>query len=241
MRKEEWRMVPGYEGLYMVSNLGRIFGIKRGKIRTLTIDHKGYYRVLLCKNGKQKSIRVHQLVAMAFIPNPENKAEVHHIDRDRTNNSVDNLMWVTPEEHKLIHSEDIKHIFQYSLSGVFVCEYASMEELLKTNPTFDRVSILNCCNGIYKTANGYQWRYEKYEHIPSVKPRKERISDGNSKGIEMCDMTGETESCFKSATEASKILGVSRSSISNNLIGLSGYVRVDGVKHMFRYKQPEAV
>lgn len=239
MKKEVWKPVVGYEGLYEVSNLGRVFGIKRNRIKTLTLDKKGYQNVLLSKDGKGKRHRLHKLVAQVFIPNPENKTEVHHIDFGKSN-VVTNLMWVTPDEHKELHKENALHVFQYSLNGEFIKEYSSIKEIVEQTG-FDRTTVIDCCNGKYKTAFGFQWRYEKHNHIPTVKSRAERISDGKSKGIKMYDMNGETKSCFKSATEASKILCVSRSAINNNLLGLSGYVWVDGVKYIFKYKQPEAV
>lgn len=101
MEKEEWRDIKGYEGFYEVSNLGRIrssyfkseYGYK--KIKRLYKGSGGYYRVILNKHGKKKTFIVHRLVAIAFIPNPNNYPCVNHKDETRTNNNANNLEWCT--------------------------------------------------------------------------------------------------------------------------------------------------
>lgn len=89
---EEWKAVPGYEGLYEVSNKGNVRNVRRNTLLRLQ-KNQGYIRVWLYKNGIQAGLRVHRLVAQAFIPNPDNLPEVNHIDEDKTNNRVDNLEW----------------------------------------------------------------------------------------------------------------------------------------------------
>ena len=101
---EEWRAVPGYEGLYEVSSYGRVKSIDRyvksksyrlhkGKVLSPGKDRNGYLFVVLSYNGKHKGITVHRLVAESFIPNPDNLPQVNHKDEDKTNNNVDNLEW----------------------------------------------------------------------------------------------------------------------------------------------------
>lgn len=106
---EEWREIEGYEGLYQVSNLGRVKSLFRVVIRSNgkpnTVNEKilkygmnrGYCAVVLCKNGKRKMYKVHRLVAMAFLSNPHNLPEVNHKDENKKNNCVDNLEWCTPK------------------------------------------------------------------------------------------------------------------------------------------------
>lgn len=123
MGEEIWKDIPGYEGFYQVSSLGRVKGLdtylinkygkryfKRGRILKLTRwtykrscpKHPGF-TVMLYKDRRAKRFTVHRLVALAFIPNPENKPQINHKDGDRTNNSVDNLEWVTQSEN-ILHS-----------------------------------------------------------------------------------------------------------------------------------------
>ena len=108
---EIWKDVQGYEGLYQVSNLGRVKSLGRfvdklkchywqeEKILKPRKNHYGYLRFNLYKDGKTKTFSVHRLVAVAFIPNPENKPQIDHINADKTNNTVNNLRWVTCKEN----------------------------------------------------------------------------------------------------------------------------------------------
>ena len=114
---EIWKDIEGYEGLYQVSNLGRvksIYGwcgnrfVKRTKILKLKINNKGYTKVYLYKNKKSKMFFVHRLVAMAFVPNPNNLPQVNHKDGNKLNNSIGNLEWCTC-------SENIKHAYKTGL------------------------------------------------------------------------------------------------------------------------------
>lgn len=97
---EEWRDIPGYESFYQVSNLGNVRSIRFNKIRNMkSWDSNGYRAVELYLNNNGYTVGVHRLVALAFIPNPENKPEVNHKDRNRSNNNVENLEWVTQSEN----------------------------------------------------------------------------------------------------------------------------------------------
>jgi len=95
MNSEQWRAIAGYNQKYFISSFGRVINNQTGRILKQQ-DHCGYRRVTLISEGKiLSSYRVHRLVADAFIPNPEGKDCVNHIDRDRTNNVVSNLRWIT--------------------------------------------------------------------------------------------------------------------------------------------------
>ena len=115
IQDEVWKDIEGYEGLYQVSNFGNIKSLARIVHSEKRSDYKikekvlkqsdtttGYKKVELHKdNEKRKSFKVHRLVAQAFIPNPENKREVNHIDGNKHNNNANNLEWVTSSENKL--------------------------------------------------------------------------------------------------------------------------------------------
>ena len=92
---EEWRAVPGYEGLYDVSNKGNVRNVRRNKLLRLQKTNNGYIRVVLSKNRIKTGFQVHRLVALTFLPNPDNLPQVNHLDEDKTNNNVDNLEWCT--------------------------------------------------------------------------------------------------------------------------------------------------
>lgn len=110
--QEIWIDIEGYEGMYQVSNMGRVkslerkvyissknvYGTKKPKILKSYLDGYGYPTVKLFKDGKKKNYHIHRLVAAAFIPNPENKPTVDHINAIKTDNRVDNLRWFTYSE-----------------------------------------------------------------------------------------------------------------------------------------------
>lgn len=100
--KQIWKDIPGYEGLYQVSNTGRVRSLNynrtgKSKVRKQNTDKRGYKRVNLCKDGKNKIYSIHRLVALAFIPNPNNYPIINHKDENPSNNAVWNLEWCTQE------------------------------------------------------------------------------------------------------------------------------------------------
>ena len=120
---EEWRDIDGYEGIYQVSSAGRVKHLPTTMVEVasngtviqtrITKEYilkqkaikQDYMHVGLALNGSVNSIGVHRLIATAFIPRLPNQTEVHHIDRNRQNNSIDNLQWVTPTEHDNLHRD----------------------------------------------------------------------------------------------------------------------------------------
>ncbi len=104
---DEWRDISGYEGCYQIDNKGKVKSLSRTLSfleKILNPEHtQGYRRVTLSKKGEKRRYMVHRLVAIAFIPNPENKPCVNHKDGNKSNNCVDNLEWVTHSENE-IHS-----------------------------------------------------------------------------------------------------------------------------------------
>ncbi len=110
--KKEWKEIKGYEGKYIISNYGEIISLPRYKqnnsklqyvepkeIKRYANTKNGYVYVQLWNNSSYKNIRLHKLVAQAFIPNPENKPQINHIDGNKQNNRIDNLEWCTCKEN----------------------------------------------------------------------------------------------------------------------------------------------
>ena len=107
-KAEEWRAVPGYEGLYEISDYGNVKSlvgwngkryVPREKILTKTMTSTGYYKVEIVRDGVRKSKKVHRLVGLAFIPNPDNKPYINHKDGNPLNNCIENLEWCTQKEN----------------------------------------------------------------------------------------------------------------------------------------------
>lgn len=172
--KEIWKSIDGYYGLYEVSNLGRVKN-NNGLIMAQKPSKDKYVRILLRNNKKYKSEYVHILVARAFIPNPQNKPEVNHIDANKSNNRVDNLEWVTRSEnhwHAVEHglkpicptkgkygsdNPCTKPVLQYDLDGNLIREWRSRIDAAKFYGCH-KSSITNCVNGYKKTCKGFVWK-----------------------------------------------------------------------------------
>ena len=94
-----WKDIEGYEEKYQINQRGEVRNKITGKLSKAKADKSGYVRCNLYVDGKNNMATVHRLVAIAFIPNPMNLPQVHHKDGNKSNNSVDNLEWVSPKEH----------------------------------------------------------------------------------------------------------------------------------------------
>ena len=108
MTEEVWGDVPGFIGLYQVSNHGRIYSVRYKRFRKLRTDKYGYAVVPLNKDGVQRRFFVHRLVAEVFLQNPLELPEVNHIDGNKQNNFADNLEWCN-------HQENIVHAYETGL------------------------------------------------------------------------------------------------------------------------------
>lgn len=190
MEKEIWKDISGYEGLYQVSNLGNVRMLEhytpyvKGTVmkipaRNLYIGwSNGYRTVWLCKNKERKLKKIHRLIAEAFIPNPENKPCIDHINTIRHDNRIENLRWCTYKENgnneitkkNLSNSQKgkpkkslQKTVVKLSKNGYFIKEYSSMSDasidISGTNELVSRIGL--CCRGIRKTAGGYKWKYKE--------------------------------------------------------------------------------
>lgn len=163
MNKEIWKPVAGFEGLYEVSNLGRV----KGK-RVLKPNNTGkYFQVCLSKNGRKYYVSIHRMVAMAFVPNPNGFPEVNHKDENKLNNAADNLEWISRMSNlrygtrlERIGKAKSKSVQAFNAEGVLVKEYASIKEAA-TKTGLASINISRCCRGIYKRSGGYIWRFTK--------------------------------------------------------------------------------
>ena len=150
-------------GLYQVSNLGRVRSLKFGKlkIRNTYKDTNGYLQIDLWNNGKRKMFLIHRLVANAFLINQCNLPEVNHIDKNRANNNVNNLEYCD-KSYNLLHRGITKRsskIEQFDLQGNFIKEWGSVKDI-KNKLHFSSNSIRACCNGKFKTSHNYIWKYK---------------------------------------------------------------------------------
>lgn len=103
---EQYKDIQGYEGYYQISNLGNVKNVITNKVKKNRLAKTGYYDTILCVNQVKKCIKIHRLVAIAFIPNTLNKSDVNHIDGNKANNIVENLEWCTKSENSM-HSYKI--------------------------------------------------------------------------------------------------------------------------------------
>lgn len=187
-KKEIWKDIKGFKGLYMISSHGNVKSVGRevrqvrsdgsvrvrynhGKILKPVTNKLGYLMIML-RGEKQKNCSVHRLVALTFISNPDNKPEVNHKDGVKANCRMDNLEWTT-------HSENIRHAYnsglisknrqtkaisQFTFDGKWIRDWASISEVNKEKG-FDMSAISNCINsktktlcGSTRTSYGFIWR-----------------------------------------------------------------------------------
>lgn len=195
---EEWRNVAGYEDLYQVSNLGRIKSlmreIRRGsgiwrkpnKILKPQLNGRGYHHVSLFGTDSKHQIKcIHQIVAEAFIENPDKYNCIDHINTDKKDNRASNLRWcnykmnmnnpITKEKVDEIRAsicrqdwyidkqrfsqKQSKKVLQYDLKGTFIKEWRTISEAAREY-NISVQSISRCCNGYVKTSMNYIWKFK---------------------------------------------------------------------------------
>ena len=177
--QEIWKDIPNYEGKYQISNMGRVRNIQTNHIRKNNCSYGLYEKICLERNGKQELLSIHRLVGKAFIPNPQNKKEINHIDGNKRNNRADNLEWATRKENaqhsikiglqtkeqldKAVKSMKVKNskpILQIK-NGKVIARYESAREASRQTKCW--ISAITCCakqKKRFKTCKGFEWRYE---------------------------------------------------------------------------------
>ena len=184
MFKEVWRPVLGYEGLYLVSDLGRVksldmyvrtkgeaTALRKGRILTQIRDELGYCKVTLCKNGIHKDFKVHRIVAIVFVPNPVGYNIVNHKDRNPANNAASNLEWcdtaynvtydgarARSSETRYKNKKGFKNVAQYDMAGNLIAIYDSTAAAARAT-CCHQGAISNNCVGRSKSAGGFRWEY----------------------------------------------------------------------------------
>ena len=182
---EEWRDVIGYEGLYQISDLGRVkslsrfisngtgFHLSEDRILKPNILAKGYFQVDLKNRSKRKGLQVHRLVAMAFIPNPNNYPQINHINGDKQDNRVENLEWCT-------NSMNQKHAWAIGLQKVSGKAGKPKRKVLLYNDcerfVFDSVADTKRFLGLKRDTN-LQKVLHKVKHHNTIKGYKAEYYD----------------------------------------------------------------
>lgn len=165
---EIWKDIEGYEGMYQVSNLGRVKSIKFRKEKILKPgrDTYGYLHISLSKNGERKQYLIHRLVAQAFIANPDNLSMINHKDENPSNNRVENLEWCTAKYNnnygtkiQRIAGKLSKPVLQFTKDGKLVKEWKSTMDV-ERNLGYSKGNISSCCTGRYKSAYRFIWKYK---------------------------------------------------------------------------------
>lgn len=183
--EEVWRSVKGYEGYYEVSNMGRVKSLPRKsngvgrqyrslseRILKPSEDKKGYLMVWLYKGKQRKTMKVHRLVAAAFIPNPLDKPQIDHINGIKDDNLSSNLRWCTGRENfhnpitykknaeskRGVKNHKAVGVLQYTIDGRFVKKWECMSDV-KREIGIAHSHISSCCRGKRNSAGGFSWRY----------------------------------------------------------------------------------
>ena len=185
---EEWRDIEGYEGIYQVSNLGRVRSLDhkarhrsrtgnefevtyKGRIRKQVPNENGYSIVMVKNGGKSRALKVHRLVAQAFIPNPDNLPIINHKDENPSNNHVENLEWCDNKYNSdygtarvrtnaWIRENINKKIGKFDKDGNLLATFESIDAAAKELGT-SCSSISECANRVRgrKTVHGFVYKF----------------------------------------------------------------------------------
>jgi hypothetical protein len=181
MEAEIWKDIAGFEGLYRVSNFGRVLSLARvlgsethkiyrsDKILKKHLSEYGYHKVCLHRNYRIIRKTIHRLVAQEFIPNPENKRQINHINGIKTDNRVENLEWTTAKENtKHSHSNGLAPkisphyipIYKMDMDGNIIQEFNSIIDAVRSLGLSCNKPIIACLKNRSEKAHGFKWKYK---------------------------------------------------------------------------------
>ena len=267
--KEIWKDVVSRNGIfigyYEVSNLGRVRSKKRvvqglhkpktvhEKIMSIRVNKVGYPVVSLNKNRVAYPLTVHRLVADSFIPNPENKPYVDHINTNRADNNMSNLRWVTPAENannpisksrlaSIVRTKEVqekiiatkkernrktspKIVHQFTLEGIYVATYESARDAMRKTGIYS-ISIREVVRGKKASAGGYIWS-------ETMMPRKYDPYKPKKKKVGQYDKEMNLIKVWDSLGEAAKALSLHDSNISRAIYGRTTKKCCGGIKWRF--------
>lgn len=227
--EELWKDIPGFKGYYQASNLGRVRSLDRyvrgkhpdsqvlrkGRILSPKVTNKGYLETTLMVEGKCYYKRIHQLIALAFLPNPNDYPHINHINENKQDNRVENLEWCTPKQNTEAYHESRVTLYQYSLDGKLIKVWNSITKAAESI-NGDKGGIHHCCVGHLSNGNskktylGYIWSYTALS-IPELQKRacNERLTQ-----VVQLDLDGNILHFYQSTVDAAKAVGCNPSAIT---------------------------
>ena len=254
---EYWKCIPGFNNCYMASNLGRIKSLERDDVyyrtdyKTTCVRHRntkilhygqdkdGYYACAPCLNGKRFAKKVHRLIALTFIPNPNNLPCINHINEVKTDNRVVNLEWCTSlynvrygtaifrtALHNRNHPKRSKPVYQYDLSGNFINHFPSISEAGRKTG-IEVTNIGRACNS-NSTAGDYIWSFSNKPKVIEKRILQLKKRRSGSKKVIQFSKDGVFIREFNSAREAERLIGVKSQAISACCKNYRGIVSAGG-------------
>lgn len=240
MEQEIWKDVVGYEGLYKVSNKGRVkslprivrcghgYALSKERVLASVIGKQGYHQYSLHDGSSRKNMRGNRLVAMAFLPNPKNLPCVNHKDENRGNDNVENLEWCTQKYNcnygtapmrRRQNDSKIKAVCQYDMDGNFIAKFRSINDAKRAIGASHHATIVQCCQHLRMSFKGFIWLYEsdsKESLHEVVKRNRESI---NFYRVMRIDRETNKQTVYGSIAEAVRSTGLLREIIKARMDG----------------------
>lgn len=247
LNREIWKDLPKYEGIYQVSNLGRVKSLDRinangamahGKLMSPQDNKHGYLYVDLCKNGKLKREYIHRLVGMTFIPNTNNLPQINHKNEIKSDNRAENLEWCDNRynnnygtariraRYTMIMNGNNRAIDVYSVDGKFIKTYECAYDMEKDG--ISRRNVYLICDGRCLSYHGLAFRYHGEEY-----KEREKINLNHSNPIYKYNADNELVEVYPSVTKAEKANGLNRNYIYSASYRHTRVVEVNGYKFSY--------